>query len=93
MDYMRETVLAPMRKRQQGVLQFGLRRLEQYDPEFSSRLKKTIASYDRQSCLEAMDAFVEIYRDLRSNFKNEEISIRSEAESAATNYLRNLSTN
>jgi predicted nucleotidyltransferase len=88
LSFLREKVLAPLKKRELGILPFGVRKIEKYDPEFSKDLEKTVAIYERQSCFHALEEVIKIYRELRTRIP--EITKREQAESEATKYLSDL---
>ncbi len=90
LDYIRETALSPLKKKQLGIAPFGVRRIEQYSLEFSQKLKKTIAAHSKESCTSALQETIKLYRELRSDISSSEIMINEAAEVEATVYLSNL---
>lgn len=65
LSFLREKVLAPLDMSIHGKSPRGVRKIEQYLPEFAKRLQKTIPSYDRQSCIEALNETIKLYKELR----------------------------
>jgi hypothetical protein len=68
-------------------LPFGVRKIEKYDPEFSKRLERTVASYDRQSCIHALRETISLYQELRAKIPEAEMIRRGLTESEALKSL------
>jgi hypothetical protein len=66
LDYLRATVLGPLGLMRVGARPSGVRRVEIADPELARRLEPTVAKYDAQDCLRALEACVAVYRWLRT---------------------------
>lgn len=87
LSFLRERVLSPLALWHGGKPVRGIRRVEQYLPEFCTRLQKTLPSYNRKSCFEALHATVEIYRDLRERIPKEKMAANKTAEQESMEYL------
>lgn len=88
LSFFRSTVFGPLILVQKGQLPRGVRRIEILAPEYSPALQRTVASYDRKSCVDALEASILLYRSLR-----EEIGVsnrNSEAEGLAIDYFRQV---
>lgn len=79
--FIREQVLGPLIHQREGRPQRGVRRLEHQSPDWSVRLKETVASPDRDAVLNALRASVAIYRELR------EPTAPSAAETTVMDYV------
>ena len=90
LSFLREKVLGPL-----GLWVYekpirGVRRIEQYLPEFGQRLQRTIPSYSKESCFEALRACIEIYRDLRLRYSAESFLANEIAERESLAYLAKI---
>jgi hypothetical protein len=90
LSFLREKVLGPLGLWVYDKPVRGVRRIEQYLPEFGQRLQRTIPSYSKESCLEALHACVEIYRDLRSRYSTERFLANEIAERESLAYLAKI---
>jgi hypothetical protein len=64
----------------------GVRRIEQLAPELVPQLKQTVAGPDRDDCLRALHAAVDLYREVRPA----DLVRRTEAERAVIAYVEDL---
>lgn len=87
LTFLREKVLSPLAlwTHQKPVRE--IRRIEQYLPDFAEQLRKTVPSYDRESCIDALKATVDIYKELRNRSRNKNLKINSDVEKEVLNYL------
>lgn len=80
--FLRMVVLGPLALERGGARPQGVRKIEMAAPTFADRLRKTVAQHDAVSCAEALEAAVDLYRDLRAD-----VVSSSAVEVAATEYL------
>ena len=90
LGFLRQVVFGPLSLVQHGQLPRGVRRLETLAPRHLEAMKKTVASYDRDSCISAIRAAITLYRELRSEISNPSLIRRSEAEAAAVRYFEEI---
>jgi hypothetical protein len=90
LNFLRETVLAPLALWLHHKPVRGIRKIEQHLPEFAQRLQATVPVYDRASCLMALQAVVEIYRELRTQNLSELVNANPRAEKEALQWLSRL---
>lgn len=67
LTYFRFKVLGPLYLEKAGERPDGVRRIETRAPDFSQALADTVATHDRASCLRALRACANLYRELRSD--------------------------
>lgn len=91
LGFLRERVLGPLALWINDKPVRGVRRIEQYLPEFGHKLQKTVPSYNKHSCYEALFATVELYRELRSQFTLDGFTTNNIAERESTDYLLKMS--
>src|SRR5690606_3074045 len=91
LSFLRSTVFGPLILVRKGHLPRGVRRVEILAPEYSPALQKTVASYDRKSCADALEASILLYRSLRDEIGVS--NINCEAESLAIDYFRHVAEN
>jgi predicted nucleotidyltransferase len=84
--FIRARVIGPLLHIQKGGFPRGVRRLERSAPEYLTALVKTVPAYDAGSCLDALKAEIELYRELRSPYLNR-LVLRDKAEIRAAEYL------
>ena len=85
MSFLRTTVLSPLALQHQNLTPSGVRRIEERLPEFSNRLKETVATHDKVSLIQAMASAIELYIELRENVSVEK---NSSAEELCLSYFR-----
>ena len=85
--FLRGRVLGPLLLRRAGQRPSGVRRLEQLVPADAERLKSTLCTHDRGSCLAALATVIAVYRELRTS---DEVIQREAAEAAACEYLESV---
>ena len=91
-SYVRFTVLGPLLHIKNGNLPKGVRKIEtQVDPVDLGRLKATIAAYDKQSLMNALEASVETYRYLRQQlFDLDIVQLQTKTEEKVLEYLQEI---
>ena len=90
LGFLRERVLGPLALAAAGHPPHGVRKIERYLPEFSTKLRATVGAYDAASCYTATLAAVELYRALREPFAAGELVVRSDAEAQSMDFLRSV---
>lgn len=91
LSFMRDLVLGPMLHDKHHQLPRGVRRLETIAPEKLPALQKTLASYDRQSCVDALFATVGLYQELREPYiAAGRVIPNTEAEKEVIAYLQEI---
>ena len=80
--------LGSLALQQAGYEARGVRKIEQLLPEFTNKLKNTVALPDRQSLLDATEAMTKLYIELRDN----NTSTRTSAQRLSLQYLSELRT-
>ena len=91
LSFMQQQVLGPLSLIQHGLLPKGVRKIEFLLPEEDQQaLRRTVANYDRRSCLEALQQVVASYRSLRSALATPTLISRDRAEERAVAYLNAL---
>lgn len=65
LSFLRARVLGPLGLERAGFRPAGVRRIERVAPDLSRKLEKTLATHDARSCLDALDATIGLYRDVR----------------------------
>ncbi|ANO52322.1 aminoglycoside 6-adenylyltransferase [Woeseia oceani] len=91
LGFIREQVLGPLALHAGGFLPFGVRRIEEYLPEYSRRLQETVPAYDANSCYRAVLASIDIYRDLRAHVRDG-LVVNEQAEVASVRYLKEVAS-
>ncbi len=90
LGFLRGQVLGPLALVARGARPTGVRKLETSTPELAARMRRTLASYDRRSCLSALREAAQIYRDLRATLDGAALRVNREAEAAAMTYLAEM---
>ena len=91
LGFLREQVLGPIALHAAGFPPFGVRKIEQYIPEFVPRLEKTVPAYDLASCYAALLATIEIYKELRDDL-DENVVPNTSAESESMRFLNHVAS-
>ena len=86
----RSVVLGPLAKIVDGKSARGVRKLESLPEKHKALMMKTVAGHDRRSCLEALHASIELYRDLRKKMPGSKELQKSKAEDVAVEYLESI---
>lgn len=91
LSFMQQTVLGPLALIRHDLLPKGVRKLEQLLPEADlKQMQATLASYDRQSCLNALQNIITYYQILREAVMPSGIERRHEAEKRVIEYVQQL---
>ena len=90
MSFLRVKVLGPLSLMESGSRPSGVRKIEKTAPLRVADMKKTIAAYSRESCIEALSSAISLYISLRKSLKNDKLVINSEAERVAMEYLQTI---
>ena len=88
--YLRGQVLGPLILLEAGQRPGGVRRLETSAQTRAKQLKATLARHDAMSCLEALKASVELYRELRTTKLFRAVEVNHRAERTAVDYVDGL---
>jgi hypothetical protein len=91
LGFLRIVVLGPLLQIKNGNTPRGVRKAEMSLPaDDLAALQRTIASYDRESIIAALESCFEIYRGLREKLFSKEVNWRLSAESRAVEYLQSV---
>ncbi|MBC7457231.1 MAG: aminoglycoside 6-adenylyltransferase [Bdellovibrionaceae bacterium] len=90
LSFLRSQVLGPLASVKNKQLPRGSRKLEAVSPEDFSDLQKTVASYNRQSCADAIYASILLYQKLRIDISEDQLIKLEEAEKATIKYLNKI---
>ena len=88
--FLRAQVLGPLALKQQGARPAGVRKMEFVAPQLTAEIQNTVTAYDSLSCLTALEFSVDLYRRLRIQSATKSFVGRTEAETAAFEYLREI---
>jgi predicted nucleotidyltransferase len=88
--YLRDLVFGPMLAARTRRRPQGSRRLELYAGDALPLLERTIAERNRDSCIDALHASVELYRRLREEAKAPGLVRRAGAEVAVLDYVAEI---
>lgn len=88
--FLRVRALGPLALQARGARPSGVRRIETAAPDLAASLRATVAVYDARSCLAALRAAVEVYRELRAELADDSVRSAELAEAAAIEYLREV---
>ncbi len=86
--YLRSQVFGPLILLEAGQRPSGVRRLETAAPTRARQLEAAVATHDARSCLEALKAAVELYRELRAAPTFGFISRNAPAEATAVEFIQ-----
>lgn len=89
-SFLRQNVIGALALMKCGHLPRGVRKIEVDAVEYFERLKQTVASYDRDSCIKSMEMIIELYIELREHFKSENFIYRIEAQNRSIEFLDNI---
>jgi predicted nucleotidyltransferase len=82
---LRGMVFGPLIAQSRGQRPTGVRRIEQYAADLVPALERTLGAHDPHSCVRAVEASVELYRQLRDSGPG--VQRRTAAETASLDYL------
>lgn len=83
---LRSAAIAPLAVHGRTLKPSGVRRLETLAPELVPELRETVATADRDDCLRALKASVDLYRKVRDS-SGVVVERRTEAEQVVSDYL------
>ncbi len=90
-SFLRQNVIGSLILMKCGYLPRGVRKIEFDATEhYFERLKQTIVSYEKESCIKSIEIIIELYIELREYFKSEEFIYRTKAQGAAIQYFNNI---
>lgn len=84
LSFLRTTVLSPLALKQKQLTPSGVRNIETRLPEFSAKLRATVATPDKGSLSLAFGKVIEIYLELRSK---EEVDVNVLAQDSCIRYF------
>ena len=90
LSFLRVQVLGPLALLSQGARPSGVRKIEFLAPELAREMESTLATYSAQSCAAALHAAADLYRKLRRQLAEGNVSCRLSAEEAAMEYLEEV---
>lgn len=90
LTFLRARVLGPMIQAKAGNRPQGVRRIEECDASYLQSLKLTVPAHDILSCLSAMNATIELYRELRKALNQGKKEVTSQVELEAVKYLKEI---
>lgn len=90
LNYVRSNVLGPLALRSARDRPQGIRRIESADPEFARALQQTIPSYTTADCLPALRVSIDLYRQLRTAYRN--MQQKEDVEQAVLAYLAEIAS-
>jgi predicted nucleotidyltransferase len=85
LSFLRSVALGPMMLIKSGARPTGVRKIEQFAPEFSQDLEATVATHNAYEIFRALRVCIDLYRILRGS--PESIAYNREAEKASMEYL------
>ncbi|AMO57713.1 hypothetical protein [Endozoicomonas montiporae] len=86
LSFLRMQVLGSMALQKAGYDARGVRNIERLLPDFTEKLKKTVATPDKQSLLNATTVAASLYLELRKS----DLCLRSDARTLAMDYLKTI---
>lgn len=88
MGFLRMVVLGPLLHIKNGNLPRGVRKVEtELENEDLEKLKLTIPTYDRQSLLDSLRNAVSLYRQLRTELFDNNVSLQNDIDKKVMNYF------
>lgn len=88
MGFLRMVVLGPLLHIKNDKLPRGVRKVEtELGSEDLAKLKLTIPAYDRQSLLVSLRSAVSLYRQLRTELYNNDVTFQNDTENKVINYF------
>ncbi|HHS9382398.1 TPA: oxalate:formate antiporter, partial [Clostridioides difficile] len=90
LSFLRQSVLAPLIQLLLGKLPRGVRKIELDAPQYIEALEKTVANHEYKSCVNALQATINLYLELREELSQSPIVRKVEAERVALQYFQDL---
>jgi hypothetical protein len=92
MGFLRMVVLGPLLHIKNDKLPRGVRKVEtELESEDLTKLKLTIPTYDRQSILDSLRNAVSLYRQLRKELFDNNVSLQNDTDKKVMNYFDEIS--
>ena len=93
LSFLRQSVLAPLIQLLLGKLPRGVRKIELDAPQYIEALERTVATHEYESCVNALQATINLYLELREELSQSPIVKKVEAERVALQYFQDLLKN
>jgi hypothetical protein len=91
LSFLRQTVLSPLLQVKNNKQARGVRKVEkELSPADLENLKITIAKYNRESIIKALDNCISIYKTLRRKLYKADVHIQADAEKQVLAYFRTI---
>ncbi|HEY41773.1 MAG TPA: aminoglycoside 6-adenylyltransferase [Dehalococcoidia bacterium] len=90
LGFIRSRVLGPMILTKVGARPQGVRKIEECGDTYVDKLQKTVPAYDKSGCISALDATIELYRELRKELRQGVKEVSSKVEFEAVNYFKEI---
>lgn len=91
LSFLRVNVISSLLQIKNGHLPRALRKVEFNLPnEDLTKLKSTIANYDKNSIIESLKNLIEIYRELQKNLFDNTITLQKQTEKRSIEYLKEI---
>jgi predicted nucleotidyltransferase len=91
MGFLRMVVFGPLLHIKNDNLPRGVRKVEtDLEREDLAKLKRTIATYDRQSLLDSLKNAVSLYRQLRTVLYDNNVTLQNETDKKVMNYFTEI---
>ena len=90
LGFLRSKVLGPMIQVKVGAWPQVVRKIEQHGASYIKKLQRTVPTYDSFGCLSAINATIELYRDLRKELNQGKNEVISKVELEAVKYLKEI---
>lgn len=92
LSFLRMTVLSPLLQVKNNRNARGLRKVEtELSASDLENLKITLAHYNRESILKALDNTISIYKNLRRKLYDSKVQLQTRAETLSLDYLKKVS--
>jgi len=85
-SFLRMNVLGPLILIEKGKLPRGVRKIEEFAPEYVEKLESTICDHEFMSCIDSLRNIVDIYHELREKLFRD-VNINSRVENIAIEYF------
>jgi predicted nucleotidyltransferase len=92
LGFIRSRVLGPMILTKAGARPQSVRKIEEYGAPYVEKLQRTVPTYDKLSCLLAINTTIELYRDLRKELNQGKKQVSSKVELETLKYLKEIGT-
>ena len=89
-SFLRQMAIGPLILMKNEKLPRGVRKIEFDAKDSIEDLKETIPTYDKDSCVKAIEKIIEMYLDLREDFITEDFVRREKAQILSIKYLNDI---